>query len=159
MRSVCSLFCLVLCAAAAWSGCGRQEAQDRAEIAALERALGAVSMASKGERGAALASLQALTLKAEPIAAVRDICAEAFSAVGGTEAILAQARTSTEAAEAAVASVSLSGDDGKAVAAAQLEAQAASNLAGLDQAISQAQSLVDECDRRRALLRARLRSR
>jgi hypothetical protein len=127
----------------------------RSDIEAFERAMGAVAMAEKHTQGSALAHLESLPLSSETVRAVRDLCAEAFAAVGRSDAMLEQAKRRTEAAEAALSEPGQT-DAHKAQNAASLGAQAASSLASLEQAISLAQSRIDECDRRRALLRARL---
>ncbi|MCU0664515.1 MAG: hypothetical protein MUC50_19585 [Myxococcota bacterium] len=159
MRSVFSprLVGLFLACASAF-GCSQEAAKTRQDIEAFERAMGAVAMADKGSRGAAVSNLESISLSTELVSSARSTCVQAFTSVGRSEEMLAQARAKTEAAEAALAAPGQAASE-RAAQAASLGATASTSLVSLEQAISEAQALVDECARLRALLRARLSSR
>jgi hypothetical protein len=152
-------------ALAAALGPGCQTGNEKAELAALEGALGSLANAPKEDRGIRLQALQEVPIETERLVALKQICVASHQRFYQAERLLAEAREQTQGVEAMLVQARQRRADGheldrkEELRIRESADRAAASLKGSTQALDQAEKLIVSCKEERIALKALIQER
>jgi len=142
-------------------GCGGDGVtpEARRELAALERAFGALESAHPEDRGIRLQEVEQLTGADARVAKLKALCIASYRGFAEANELLAEARAKTKRAEAAIIGAGGSMDGGAPLGVAEREelveasGDARKSLAAVNISLDRAEKLIKACEQQRASLR------
>ena len=132
--------------------------EEKTEFRAVLRALDALSSAPEQDRGVRLDELRNVSCKTERISALKKSCVDSYREFENASRLLADARAKTAQTEAAVARARKETDGGQPMGLVQkdslleLSQSTAQSLEAVNTALNKAESLVEECEKKRKAL-------